>query len=277
MPGSIITCQGLSSTYNSRYAITNGYNNWGYNNTFQGLTIDAASDTFNVDTSVALPFPFQTGDVVYYGYSSSNLTNVTKYFAIRISNTSIKVASTYANALNGIAVDLTINSTNTNYNFYQHQISNVFSVLHHGFALPYNNAFELGMWQSSALSVISLNISQNFIYEFTFAFSDVMTGIRTLSGSYAIGIMYPYYGGYVMGRETTGTTQTNRFNAIIGSNITFRFTCANKIITFSQKQGSTFVNIYSTAPLTSITEPLQIFSYMGLNGTQISNCTLTYQ
>ena len=270
MPGSIITCQGLSTVYNSYYGIHNGSNS-----TFQGLTVDAGTDTFNVDPAFAstVPFPFQTGDVVYYGTSGS-VTQVIRYFAIRLSATSIKVATSYVDAINGTAVNLTTNSTNTNTSFYQHQISNAFLMYHVGPAMGSTNYFNKDLWQSSSFSTLNFSIAENITFDFTVE-KYVMCGIQTVSGSYGIG-MGADHNNNIIGRETIGTSQTNRFSYAISLGSNLRIRVQNSIITIQRKEtNNSYTTIYTTATITN-TERFRFFAYFSLNNTKLSNCIITY-
>ena len=269
MPGSIITCQGLSTVYNSFYSIHNGSSN-----VFRGLTIDAATDTFNVDTSVtgALPFPFQTGDVVYYGKNTSDSgVFLTRYFAIRISATSIKVATSYTNAIDGIAVDLLTTSTNTNLNQLEHQISNAVLMFHGGPFMSYNNYFDKDWWQSSSFSTLNFGITENIAFDFTIE-NTVMCGIQTVSGSYGIGLGRSV--DYIFGRETTGLHYQNRFRAQLFYDLRIRV--QNSIIAIQKKEtNGSYTTIYTTVTITN-TERFRFFAYFSLNNTKLSNCIITY-
>lgn len=269
MPGSIITCQGLSTRYNSYYGIFNGDNS-----SFGGLTIDAATDTFNVDPSFAatLPFPFETGDIVYYWHYFGH-PQVTRYFAIRLSATSIKVATSYANAINNIAVDLTVNSTNTNLFYYQHQISNAVLMFHTGPAMESTNYFSKDIWQSSAFSSINFSITESIAFDFTIE-KYVMCGIQTVSGSYGIGMgLDP---SNIIGRETTGTALTNRFSYASSLGTNLRIRVQNSIISIQRKEtNGSYTTIYTTTTITN-TERFRFFAYFSLNNTKLSNCIITY-
>ena len=268
MPGSILACQSLSGVYDNFYNVYNGTGA-----SFKGLTIDAANDTFNVDTNFGSAFPFNTGDVVYYG-NAMNFNLVTRYYAIKISTTSIKVATTYANAIAGIAVDLTVSSTNTNISYYQHQISNVFLMLHTGPALAYTNIFNKDNWQSLAFSTINFSITKNIRFDFTIE-SFAFAGISTISGSYAIGLGIDA-GNTVMGRESTGTAITNRFSVGAGSTSDVRITVLNRIITVSKKEtNGTYTTVYTTTTIGSL-ESFRFFAYFGINNTKLQNCVITY-
>lgn len=272
MPGSIITCQGLSTVYNSYYGIANAASG---GNPFLGLTIDAATDTFNVDSAFAatVPFPFQTGDVVYYG-TSSNITLVTRYFAIRLSATSIKVATSYANAINGIAVDLTTNSTNTNFAHYQHQISNAVLMVHTSDTMGITNYFNKDLWQSSSFSTLNFGITENIAFDFTIE-NYGMCGIQTVSGSYGIGVG-AVHGNAIIGRETTGTALTNRFWYAFSLGTNLRIRIQSSIITIQRKEtNGSYTTIYTTTTITN-TERFRFFAYFSLNNTKLSNCIITY-
>lgn len=272
MPGSTITCQGLSSVYDSFYGVvsSNEVN-------FLGLTLDASADTFNVNTSVAgaLPFPFQTGDVVYHAVGIQNETLVTRYFAIRVSATSIKVATTYANAIDGVAANLTDSTGSIGY--MPHQISNAFMVMKGAgqWNMTYTNYFNKNLWQSSAFSVSVFSFSENIAFDFTIE-NWVMCGIQTITGSYGIGMGVAGQWGRISGRETGGTEQTNRFSTSLSLGANLRIRLQNRIISVQRKEtNNSYTTIYTTTTINN-TELFRFFAYFSLNNTKLSNCTITY-
>lgn len=269
MPGSIITCQGLSSAYNTRFLATNSMDNV----TPGGLTIDAATDTLNLDLSYTatypypiggIPFPFNTGDIVFW--------QQIKYYAIRLSSTSIKLATSYANANANIAVNITSDSTLANVSIWDQQVSNtpmrVESVVNLSSNIPLNK----NNWQSSAFSTLSFLITENIRFDFTIDPFPCLAGISTVSGSYVIGIGKDLFG-TTTGKETTGGS----FNFGQGqARHDVRMTLQNRIITVARKEtNGSYTNIYATTAL-NITEPLRFFAFLGINGTKIQNCIITY-
>ena len=282
MPGSSITCTGLNNIYDTHYFVTHSNGT-----TLQGLTIDPANDTFNVDTSKATAFPFLTGDVFYF--SVSNI--FTKYFAIRISGTSIKAATTYENAINNIAVDLTITdatSVSSN-NIYKYCLSNTLATFHTGPVMKSTNYYVSSNWQSSTVSSIKLGVGQNFTYSFIMK-QGTMTGIKSIGSNFvnsdpttndfAIGILYPFIvsgSPYLIGRESTSLATNNGFNrtSIPIGNVTGQFKCVNKVISFDYIAGGITTTVYSTSALT-ITNQLEIFCYSGTNGAGLTDCIITY-
>lgn len=95
------------SAFNDAYSWSN------VQNTF---TASAATDQLTVSTQYATGQEFQ---VIAGGGLPAPLVAATTYFAIRVDATHIKVATTYANAIAGIAIDLTTDGTppNTIINF----------------------------------------------------------------------------------------------------------------------------------------------------------------
>lgn len=260
MPGSIITCQGLSTAYNSYYYVTNGNGS-----SFRGLTIDAATDTFNVDTSITgvTAFPFNTGDILFYTVNSVT----TKYYVIRISPTSIKVATTYARALANEVVDLTSNSSSSNVANNQHQISSLFED-----TLQQIACFDINNWQGRAFSTLNFSITEKIRFDFTLDHL-VLAGIS--SNSYTIGFLSNVKSGVMLGRESIGTGGSNRFFAGIPTQ-DYRLSVSERVITISQKQlNSSYTTIYTTATITN-TEKFRFFTYFSLNNTKLSNCIITY-
>lgn len=282
MPGSSITCTGLSNIYDTHYFVTHSNGT-----TLQGLTIDPANDTFNVDTTKATAFPFLTGDVFYF--SISNI--FTKYFAIRISSTSIKAATTYENAINGTAVDLTIADATaaSSNNTYKYCISNTLATYHTGPFMKSTNYYLSSNWQSSTVSSIKVSVAQNFTYSFIMK-QGTITGIKSVGSNFinsdptandfALGILYPFIvsgSPFLIGRESTSLAVSNGFNrtSIPVGNVTGQFKCINKVISFDYIASGITTTVYSTSALTT-TNQLEIFCYSGTNNAGLTDCMITY-
>lgn len=282
MPGSSITCTGLSSIYDTNYFIAHG----GPGSVYLGLSIDPSNDTFNVDTSKAAAFPFFTGDVFYF--SVSNI--FTKYFAIRISATSIKAATTYENAINNIAVDLTITDATPTSTIvsYKYCLSNTLATGGTGI-MKSANYYVSSNWPSSTVSSIKLGVGQNFTYSFIIK-QGTMTGIKSIGSNFvnsdpttndfALGILYPFVASglpYLIGRESNSPATNNGFNrtSIPVGNVTGQFRCVNKVISFDYIASGVTTTVYSTSALT-ITNQLEIFCYSGTNNAGLTDCIITY-
>lgn len=282
MPGSSITCTGLSSIYDTHYYVAHSTGS-----TLLGLSIDPTNDTFNVDTSKAAAFPFLTGDVFYFG--NNNL--FTKYFAIRISGTSIKAATTYENAINNIAVDLTItDATPTSpASLYRYSLSNTLATFHTGPFMRHANYYVSSNWQSSTVSSIKLGVAQNFTYSFIMK-QGTMTGIKSIGSNFvnsdpttndfAIGVLYPFVATgspYLIGREGNSPATGYGFtrSPIPVGNVTGQFKCVNKVISFDYIASGVTTTVYSTSALT-ITNQLEIFCYSGTNSAGLTDCMITY-
>lgn len=269
MPGSIITCTGLPSTYNSFYMAQNATSSG-----FAGLTINASDDTFNLIPT--LNFPFQTGETVYYAFTAANLTLVTRYYAIRLSSTSIKIATSVANALAGTAVDLTTSSDSNNLAGNQHQISNVMMLFHSGPSLPYNNIFNRANYQGSAYSTINFSITENIRFEFTID-AYTFAGIVTTTETYGIGVGIIKTSGpnnTILGREWNDSTNTGRWqmgSAGVITSARITLTISNRVVTVATG-GITY---YTTATITN-TEQFRFFAYFSLNNTAVRDCVITY-
>jgi hypothetical protein len=74
-------------------------------------SFDAVNDTINLGVA----HNFATGDVVTCYFNTfviiGNITSFIKYFVIVVNTTTIKLATTYTNAVNGIALDISVPST----------------------------------------------------------------------------------------------------------------------------------------------------------------------
>lgn len=300
MPGSSIIQTGLSNVYNSRYLATN---NWNVS-VFSGLTI--VNDTLTVEPP-AQNFPFATGDRVYFFDSTvlaslpdaANNYQFTLYYAIRISATQIKLATSYENAIAGTAITIAdfTNKTVSGTNFNNRVISNVTAPVINRELLYDNTSFFASKWNSSAVSSQSFFISDQVRLEFdlpecsmaglislekretgipVYGFGLLRPGSKTLLG---IGDTFSNMTDNICGRSITGETSADRFFFPFspGWNGRLRITVQNNTISvaMSVNNGATFTTMFTTSQL-SITSPLNFFAYNSLNNTGLTNCTINY-
>lgn len=293
MPGSNITCQGLSSAYNSPYIATNNRYN---NNQFSGLTIE--NNTLVVQ-SPATNFPFATGDIVYFtpaGYSGDFIVPPTIYYAIVISPTQMRLATTLQNAQEGIFVTLdSSNSSNfgiDNGTFLQKVVSN--SRIYHSVpnSFPNNSHLNKSEWLSSAYSSQVFFLQNKIRIDFTLNGSGVVAGIATTSTTsnipnYAISVgrgnieTSDLNARMVMIMESTGASYLPTFassskRAVTPNGInSMRITINSGVISVAYLSGGSYITAYATVPL-SDTTPCRFFSFNSINGTGLTDCTITY-
>lgn len=276
MPGSLLTCQGLSSVYDSFYKATSGTVP-GQSTTFGGLTIDATTDTISMDTSFGTAFPFQTGDIAWYTqWGGTNPPY--KYWVIRLSATAIKLATSYANALNNVAADLVNSSTSSDLFGYRHHITNSpLQAAQNSGKICSNDFFLKDWWQSSAFSSNQFGIQENLRIDFTISHPGVFAGLQTVDGSFSIG--FGHHGSILntahfrVSTGESGIVSYASFPASGGQAV--RITVQNRIITYSIKSGNSYSSFYATSPLT-LTQPLRLFAFFALNNTFVSDCVFTY-
>lgn len=287
MPGSKITCQGLSSAYNSLYIATNNRLN---NGEFSGLTI---VDNTLVVQSPATNFPFTTGDIVYFtpaGYFADFIVPPTIYYAIVISPTQMRLATTLQNAQQSIFVTLApSNSSNFGINngtYLQKVVSNsrIYQSVQNSF---YDNShLKKSEWLSSAYSSQVFFLQNKIRIDFTLNGYGVVAGIATTSTTnnipnYAIsvgrgdGSHTPGVGAMIM--ESTGSAYSpfsKRGNTPTGIN-SIRMTINSGVISVAYLSGGSYITAYTTVPLSNTT-PCRFFSFNSINGTGLTDCTITY-
>jgi hypothetical protein len=259
--GSTLTCQGLSTAYNTNFHVWNGTG---------GLVIESETDIFSVTGNKQ--FPFSTGDMVYYGSIFSNQTSVFLYYAIRISETEIKLATTYENAIAGIPLNITFNSPSTNNSYFQYQIgSSPLALLHGGPSLWSASVINPSFWQSRSFSTTTFSITENISFECNLN-QACLVGISTVSGSYRIGGGTQKSPGpsFIM-RSTIGDVR-GLLNLPVSQ---LKITVLNKSILFSRLSGGSYITFHTTTPLTT-QEPLRFYACLGTNNTGLTNCKITY-
>lgn len=283
MPGSIITCTGLSATYNSTYNVRSyrGTTNF-------GLSVNTALDTFNIDlgnTNVPGAFPFNTGDIVFLGDTVSGNTFVSKFFAIRVSSSAIKLATSYSNAINGIAIDQTVDPGTTSLKY---QLSNSpFGFEFSDNRCVNNEFFDTSFWQSSASSVNTFSRTDAVAMRFTLPTNGgAFVGIKTVGATplpaYGVGLGAHSYGvAGTLGRELVSGVGT-RFVVLSGGvyQNNWEIKLQNSRISIAYQPSfpsfsTTYTTLYTTPVLTT-NLPLRFFSYFNINNTQLTNCVLTY-
>lgn len=282
MPGSQILCQGLPVAYNNLFFIANPLSA----NQHLGMeiindTINSVTQTLNGSPVLGTPlqFPFSTGDIVYYSVNLSSSTEFVKYFAIKISPTQIKLATSYANAMNGVSVALSP-SDSTSVGFFTRMLSSSYLAFQSGPGIGSFNTFLKSNWQSSAYSTQTFFVQDKVEIKFdldTYCFCG-LASLQTTNEfpNYAIGVAIDQ-DRRVIGRESTGSLSTNRFNSAnsISGIVSIRIKINQGVVSVAVLVNNVYSTLYSTS-LNPTNLPLRIFSFHSHNNTGLRNCTVAY-
>lgn len=261
MPGSLLQSTNLGTAYDTFWDFTQF--------SLDASWADSSTGIFTVPASPA--HPFATGDVMYVRLFSSTGASLIngKYYAIVLSSTQLKYASTRENALAGISLNIPANlwagtSLRTNgigntpdcgYNFFQ-----------------VTTAFNPNTWLASSRSSDAFDVSTNVRIE-------VKHNQMRRGASYALATnnfttcfgLTPWLG------DRWGFLPTNSsfFNA--GLNGIIRFEIINRRVSMlGGLANGTFVTIYTSSELPTSSAPFYFYANFGLNSMSAADCTITY-
>jgi hypothetical protein len=268
MPGSTITAN-LIAPYTSPWSFST------IGGGGSGTWADSTNSTFTVPAH-----PFVTGDVMYvklFNAQSSSVTGTQKYYAIFVSPTQLRYASSYANAIAGTA--LTIPSALST--VVQNAIGNHPSI---GYASVYNPGFyNPSTWMASSVSVNSFASTENVQIDFTLSGSSggipISASLFTKSLSYICGFFQNDSLQSIVGEgnSSTYTFSNNQQNLTQTVPAVVRFTLQNRRISTAIRLNSgTYLTRFTGILLATNLDPLFFAVNMGINGYNANNCTITY-
>jgi hypothetical protein len=268
MPGSLLQSINLGNTYDTF---------WEYTQT--DLSTSWANSSTGIFTVPATPaHPFVTGDVMYVRLFSSTggavggQLTAGKYYAIVISSTQLKYASTRENALAGISLNIPANlwaitSQRTNgigntpdcgYNFFRG-----------------NTAFKPDEWLASSRSSNDFDVSTNVRIEVTH-------NQKRRGASYALAT--PTFSS-CFGLTFWALNSASGLAFFPGDNVslneaytgTVRFEIINRRVSMlGQLTSGSFVTIYTSSELSASSAPFYFYANFGLNSMSATDCTITY-
>ena len=225
--------------------------------------------------------PFTTGDIMYVSLRGNNgfPLRIGKYYAIVISSTELKHASTKENALNGISLNIPGNlwTVPTQPQGVYNGIGNTPDCGYNYFDLV--ESYKPDTWLSSSRSTDAFDISTNVRIQWTHTPQSLTT---KQGGSYALAT--PTFGsffGVAYWREGLGIGGLPggniSFQPPVGSTGTLRFEIMNREISFWAKlAGESFQRLYTTTQLPESFDPLYFHANFGIKNMSATNCTITY-
>jgi hypothetical protein len=265
MPGSTITAN-LIAPYTSP---------WSFSTTGgggSGTWADSTNSTFTVPAH-----PFVTGDVMYvrlFNTAMQPVTGTQKYYAIVVSPTQLRYASSYANAIADIALSIPASLST----IILSGIGNHPDVGHQGF----NSArfYDPATWMASSISTVSFASTQNVQIDFT------LTGDNQPMSASLFTKSFSYVSGFFQanGRQpVAGEGSSASYEMSISQNTSqklpavVRFTLQNRRVTIAVKLNDGTYQVRRTGSLLSTNlAPLFFAVNMGINGYNANNCTITY-
>lgn len=267
MPGSLITAN-LSAPYITPWSA--GANGGGG----AGTWADSTNSTFTVTSH-----PFTTGDVMYvrlFNPSGSLVTTQQKYYAIVVSATQLKYASSLQNALDGNALAI----PSSLWIAVQNAIGNHPFI---GYSSPYEtNFYRASTWIASAKSLQGFSVTESVQIDFALSSNGgapISVSMATESHSYVWGFFQDVNRQSVCGE---GNTSTYTFADSVQNTqqllpATIRFTLQNRRLSTAIKLiNGSYVTRRTGSLLSTSLSPLYLYINMGMNGYNINNCTLTY-
>lgn len=226
--------------------------------------------------------PFTTGDIMYVSLRLNQPYEgfpfrIGKYYAIVISSTELKHASTKENALNGISLNIPGNLWTVPTDGVLNGIGNTPDCGYNYFNLV--ESYKPDTWLSSSRSTDAFDISTNVRIQWTHTPQSLTT---KQGGSYALAT--PTFGsffGVAYWREGLGIGglpgDNISFQPPVGSTGTLRFEIMNREISFWAKlAGESFERLYTTTQLPESLDPLYFHANFGIKNMSATNCTITY-
>ena len=242
-----------------------------------GTWADSTNNTFTVPASPN--HPFVTGDVMYVRlWNGANIlvTPMVKYYAIVISATQLKYASSYANAIAGTA--LTIPSALSTVLGIRSGIGNHPNVGYNGQYDP--NFYNPATWMASSVSTISFASTEKIQIDFTFSNpGEITASLFTKSLSYICGFYQSLNPVSIVGEGnatnyTIGNALQNNMQAVPP---VARFTLQNRRVSIAIRlNDGTYLTRFTGSVLATNLDPLFFAVNMGINGYNANNCTITY-
>ena len=255
MPGSILQSVNLGNAYNTF---------WDFMKVYDSSWANSSTGIFTVASH-----PFTTGDVMYVSLrnSSGQLLTSGKYYAIVISSTELKYASTKENALAEISLNIPGNlwagAPLAN------GIGNTPECGYNYFTIPLS--YNPTTWISSSRSSDAFDISKNVRIEVTH-------NLKLRGASYALATpTFNSLFGMTFWRE--GLISFPAFAGRTSSDLTgtLRFEIINRQISMSAKlTDTTFVTLWTSTQISPSSSPFYFYANFGLNNMSATDCTITY-
>lgn len=269
MPGSTIQAI-LPSPYQTAWSFSQ------FGGGGAGTWADSTNSTFTVTSH-----PFITGDVIYvrlFNTNSSLATTQIKYYAIVVSTTQLRYASTYQNAINGVS--LSIPSA-----LWTSGASGISNNPVIGYNSMTYSAFYSGIWNASSKSLTAFSSRSKVRIELEFLTGDgsaicANAFLGTANFSYVCGFYQDASRVNTVGETSNNSAGYNSSTIQVTQQLlppVVRFTIENNRISIAIKlNDGSFMTRFTSSLLSSNLDPLYLFVNMGLNGLGYKNCTITY-
>ena len=264
MPGSTLTSN-LISPYTSAWSV-------------DGAAVTYSENVFTVGTH-----PLSTGDAVFV-YSSGTAKG--KFFTIKVSDTQISIASTYANAIANVPLSLTTTLLGS---VGQIGIGNYLGMGFNGLITYYVQSvlFKQINWNATSISATAFSLSRSVQINFETPVLDFSVigrgvpfciGLKNLDESYICSfLLSSFFNSVAKGDSISGFSQNQNVELINNQRIKGRITISGSRVFVAIANSS---NVYTTIFTSSVLSPgvgnLYLFANFGLNGLSFINCQITY-
>ena len=263
MPGSLLQSVNLDSTYTTH---------WEY--TQVGPDRSWANSSTGIMTVPATPaHPFVTGDVMYVRFLSNFTTSITegKYYAIVVSSTQLKYASTKENALNNISLSIPATIVAPSIGTNGSGIGNT-PACGYNFT-SFLTAHNPNTWLASSRSADAFDVSKNVRIEVT---------IQKTKGGSSLALATPNFSScfglaFTRTNDVIGWFPGDAASYNINFTGTFRFEIEDRRVSMKVKLvNNSFVTLYTSSQLSPNSAPFYFYANFGLVGTSAADCTITY-
>ena len=263
MPGSLLQSVNLDSTYTTH---------WEY--TQVGPDRSWANSSTGIMTVPATPaHPFVTGDVMYVRFLSNFTTSITegKYYAIVVSSTQLKYASTKENALNNISLSIPATIVAPSIGTNGSGIGNT-PACGYNFT-SFLTAHNPNTWLASSRSADAFDVSKNVRIEVT---------IQKTKGGSSLALATPNFSScfglaFMRTNDVIGWFPGDVASYNINFTGTFRFEIEDRRVSMKVKLvNNSFVTLYTSSQLSPNSAPFYFYANFGLVGTSAADCTITY-
>ena len=263
MPGSLLQSVNLDSTYTTH---------WEY--TQVGPDRSWANSSTGIMTVPATPaHPFVTGDVMYVRFLSNFTTSITegKYYAIVVSSTQLKYASTKENALNNISLSIPATIVAPSIGTNGSGIGNT-PACGYNFT-SFLTAHNPNTWLASSRSADAFDVSKNVRIEVT---------IQKTKGGSSLALATPNFSScfglaFTRTNDVIGWFPGDVASYNINFTGTFRFEIEDRRVSMKVKLvNNSFVTLYTSSQLSPNSAPFYFYANFGLVGTSAADCTITY-
>lgn len=267
MPGSTLTSN-LPSPYTSAWNV-------------DGTAVTYSGNVF----TFPIHHPLNTGDAVFV-YSPGTAKG--KFFTIKVSDTQISIASTYANAIANVPLSLTTTLLGSSNNS-QIGIGNYLGT-GFNFLITYyvqSVLFKQINWNATSISATAFSLSRSVQIDFETPVLNLSVmgkgvpfciGLKNLDESYICSfLLSSYFNSVATGDSISGFSQNNNVGLTNNQRTKGRITISgSRVLVAIANSSNAYTTIFTSSVLSPGVGDLYLFANFGLNGLSFINCQITY-